>query len=309
MSEADDFNWDDLKYFLRAAESGTLAGAARAIGVEHTTIGRRVAALERTLGVSLMARAPDGLKLTPVGEKLVPLVQQVERSVRAVRHQVTHQKTRVRLAMPTGFAKLFTAELAHLRSELPELSLEMSSETRVVDLIKGEADLAIRVGPVQDEELVARRVCDAGWSLYASRAYLGGHPSPLDLDHLEGHDLIGYDPGMAGALASTWIEERARGASVALRIRSMTDMLAAALSGAGLALLPCVLADEEPELQRVTSDVLVTSEVSLVYRREVRMVEPVRSVIQFVKGVLHANEARLMGAQAVPSPAARTGDN
>lgn len=302
MNNADDLNWDDLRFFLRAAEAMTLAGAARAMGVDHSTIGRRLSSLERRLGAPLVIRAPDGLKLTPVGEKLLPLVQQVGRSVQAVSDQARQQKTRVRVAMPTGFTKLFTAGLARLRAELPEVSLEMLSETRLVNLGQGEADLAIRVGPVQDEDLVARRLCDAGWSLYASPAYLERHPEPMDLDHLDGHELIGFDPAMAGSPGSNWIEERARHAGIALRIRGMVDMQDAALSGAGLALLPCVLGDDEPGLRRVSPLVLVTSEVSLVYRREVRLVEPIRSVIRFVADVLRDNEARLLGASAAAAP-------
>jgi DNA-binding transcriptional LysR family regulator len=141
MAGADDFNWDDLRYFLRAAQSKTLAGAARAMGVDHSTIGRRLTALERALGAPLVIRGPDGLQLTPLGETVAPLVEQVERAVLAVHHQVTQQKVRVRVAMPTGFTKLFTARLAQLRAEHPALSLELLSDARLVDLKKGEADL------------------------------------------------------------------------------------------------------------------------------------------------------------------------
>src|SRR4030095_9713363 len=79
VAAVDDFNWDDLRFFLRAAQTRTLAGAARSIGVEHTTIGRRLSALERALGAPLVLRGPDGLRLTPLGERLVPLGHAVER--------------------------------------------------------------------------------------------------------------------------------------------------------------------------------------------------------------------------------------
>lgn len=81
MAGDDDLNWNDLRFFLRAAQAGTLAGAARAMEVDHSTIGRRLSALERSLGVPLVIRAADGLHLTPLGENLVPLVEQVERAV------------------------------------------------------------------------------------------------------------------------------------------------------------------------------------------------------------------------------------
>src|SRR5690348_10251910 len=84
MTDSEQVNWDDLRYFLGAVRAGTLAGASRAMGVEHTTIGRRLASLERALGGAFVLRSPDGLKLTPLGERLLPLVEGVERAVREV---------------------------------------------------------------------------------------------------------------------------------------------------------------------------------------------------------------------------------
>lgn len=295
MAGGDDLNWDDLRFFLRAAQAGSLAGAARAMEVDHSTIGRRLSALERSLGTPLVIRAPDGLHLTPLGENLVPLVEQVERAVLAVCEQARQQKSRVRLATPTGFTKLFTANLAQLQAACPGLSLELLSSSRPVDLKKGEAELAIRSGPVVDETLVARKLCETGWSLYASPAYLSRRPAPADLNDLSGHDVIGYDPSLVGVPAAKWIEARTQGANVVLRSREMNDMLAAALGGAGLAVLPCLLADEEDGLVRLTPAVLATREVSLVYQREIRLAAPVQAVIRFVVQVIHENATRISG--------------
>jgi DNA-binding transcriptional LysR family regulator len=295
MTGGDDVNWNDLRFFLRAAHAGTLAGAARAMQVDHSTIGRRLSALERSLGAPLVIRAPDGLHLTPLGENLVPLVEQVERAVLAVCEQAMQQKARVRLAMPTGFTKLFTANLAQLQAACPGLSLELLSSSRPVDLKKGEADLAIRSGPVVDEDLVARRLCETGWSLYASPAYLLRRTAPADLNDLSAHDVIGYDPSLAGVPAAKWIEARTQGANIVLRSREMNDMLAAALGGAGLAVLPCLLGDEEPGLVRLTPAVLATREVSLVYRREFKRAAPLQAVIRFVVQVVQENADRISG--------------
>jgi len=295
MPGGDDLNWNDLRFFLRAAQAGTLAGAARAMEVDHSTVGRRLSTLERSLGAPLVIRAPDGLHLTPLGENLVPLVEQVERAVLAVCEQARQKKSRVRLATPTGFTKLFTANLAQLQAACPELSLELLCSSRPVDLKKGEAELAIRSGPVVDEDLVARRLCETGWSLYASPAYLSRRPAPADLNDLSGHDVIGYDPSLAGVPAAKWIEARTQGANVVLRSREMNDMLAAALGGAGLAVLPCLLGDEEAGLVRLTPAVLATREVSLVYQREISLAAPVQAVIRFVVQVMQENAARISG--------------
>ena len=295
MAADDDLNWDDLRYFLRAVQSGTLAGAARAMDVDHSTIGRRLSALERALGAPLVLRGPGGLHLTPLGESLVPLVQEMGRVAIDIHGRVTQRQARVRLAMPTGFTKLFTANLARLRAAEPQLTLELLTGAKVIDLKKGEADLAIRSGPVREQDLIARPLGESGWSLYASPVYLARRPAPVDPDDLSGHDIIGYDLTLSAVPAAMWIEQRMRGATLALRSREMTDMLVAALSGAGLAVLPCLIGDDESGLVRLTPDVLATRPLSLVYPREARLAQPVKAVIKFVLDVMRENAAPIAG--------------
>ncbi len=299
MAAADDFNWDDLRYFLHAAQTKTLAGAARSMGVEHTTIGRRLTALERSLGAPLVLRGPDGLTLTPLGERIAPLVQEIERGVLAVRELVTSQRERVRVAMPSGFTSLFTEDFARLREEHPALILETIIGGRPVDLKRGEADLAIRIGPITDEDLVVRSLGEVAWSMYASAAYLARRPAPADPNDLTGHDIIAYGADVASLPAARWIEEHAAGATVVLRSNELTTMFAAMKSGSGLALLPCFLAEGKPALVRLTPKVLATRGISLVYCREMRLAEPVRVTIRFVVDVMRKHADRISG---VPLP-------
>jgi DNA-binding transcriptional LysR family regulator len=300
MAGDDALDWDDLRHFLRAAQAGTLAGAARALGVEHSTVGRRLAALERALGAPLVLRAPDGLHLTPLGTRLLPLVEQMEQAALAVHGLVHDTPARVRLAMPTGFTKLFTRELERLHAAHPQLTLELLTGARPVDLQRGEAELAIRSGPVAELDLIVRPLGTSGWSLYAAPAYLERHGRPADLDDLRGHALIGYDSTLAAVPAAAWIEQRLPGAVLALRSREMTDMLAAAVGGAGLAVLPCLIADEEDGLVRLTPAVLATRTLWLVYPREARLTPPVQAVIRFVVDVVRDAAARIAGTAADP---------
>ena len=129
MASVDDFNWDDLRYFLRAAQTKTLAGAARSMGVEHTTIGRRLSALERALGAPLVLRGPEGLTLTPLGQRIAPLVQDVERAVSATRAAVKSECARVRLSVPQALTGLFMQALAQLRRDHPESHWKSSATT------------------------------------------------------------------------------------------------------------------------------------------------------------------------------------
>jgi DNA-binding transcriptional LysR family regulator len=302
MAGRRELDWDDLRFFLRAAQAKTLAGAARALGVEHSTVGRRLTGAERALGAPLVLRGPDGLQLTPLGTRIVPLVEEVEAATRQICAVAAAGARHVRVATPSGFAGLLSSSLDLLREEHPDISLELISGARPIDLRKGEADLAIRAGPIADADLIARKLCDSGFSLYASEAYLARRGPPADAGDLTGHEVVGFDPTLAATPPARWIEAHAAGATMVFRGREMTDVMGAAVAGAGLAVLPCLLGDDEPKLRRVTERVLVRQPLSVVYRREARVAEPVRAVVRFVTAIMRRNAARIGGEAASRAP-------
>jgi len=295
MAAVDDFNWDDLRFFLRAAQTKTLAGAARSMGVEHTTIGRRLSALERALGAPLVLRGPEGLTLTPLGQRIAPLVQEVERAVSATRAAVKSECARVRLSVPQALTGLFTQALGQLRRDHADISLEIISDNRPPDLKRGEVDLAVLVRAAIDEDLVRRSLGEVGWSLYAAESYLARRPGHIDPNDLSGHEIVALKADSASSPAAKWLAEHAANATVVSRSNASASLVAATVSGAGLALLPCFLAESEPALKRLTPDVLIKHSVSLVYRREVRLGEPVRAVIRFVIEVMRKHADLMKG--------------
>jgi DNA-binding transcriptional LysR family regulator len=298
MPDLPTFSWDDLRFFLLAAQAGTLAGAARAAGVQHTTIGRRLSALERSLGVALFVRGPEGLTLTPMGVLLLPLAQKAANDMQAVREFVATRRNRVRLALPSGFVALFAEDLARLARERPDITLETVSGGQLADLQRGDADLALRIGPIRDPDLVARSLGEVGSSLYASPRYLQEHPAPpnpFNPPDLRGHRIVAFGAELSAMPAARWLEANTGGATVVLRTNEMTTMLEAAASGAGLALLPCMLADPDPRLVRLTPEVLARRGLSLVYRREQRGNRPVRTVAVFLIEALRLRADRISG--------------
>ncbi len=295
MAAGGDLDWDDLRYFLQVTRTRSLAGAARALRVEHSTVGRRLAALEQKLGAALVSRGGEGIRLTALGEKLAPLAEGVERTVLAARAVVEAEKARVKLAVPSGFTRVLGTALADLRRAHPELSLEIVSGARPVDLERGEADLAIRARAIVSDDLIARRLCTTGWSLYAAQAYLDRHPGRFDLDDLTGHEVIGFDVALAGSPGAKWIEERASQVTIAVRSREMTDVVVAAASGVGIAVVPCLVGDAEPAMKRLTPAVVAAHEISLVYRREARFSANVRAVARFVVDTVARNAALISG--------------
>ena len=210
------------------------------------------------------------------------------------------QATRVRLAVPSGWANLFAGEIAQLQRDQPGVSLELVSGARPADLKKGEADLALRSGPVADADLVVRSLVESGFSVYASQAYLAQHPAPAQLDDLTGHALIGFDAALAESPAAKWLEARASSGAIVLRSREMADMLAAAISGVGIAVIPCFLGDAEPRLVRLTPEVVASRRFSLVYRREAKLSPHVRAVASWVVEVVQRHARRIAGLETKP---------
>ena len=290
-----ELDWDDVRYFLAAARARSLAGAARMLGTEHSTIGRRLTGLERSLGAAVVLRNPDGLQLTAVGRQLLPLAEDIERSARAVSALASSEKARVRLAVPSGMSRLFVHGLARWRDRHPDVVLEIISGSRLVDLQRGEADLAVRVGPVTDAELVVKKLCELGQALYAARSYLRRRPMPTGMTDLAGHDVVAFDPALAATPGAQWLEAHSHDATIVLRSREMTDMLIAIVSGVGVGVLPCFMGDAESDLTRLTRQPVATTRLSLVYRKEARIARPIRLVAELVVTSLQQHAARLLG--------------
>ena len=295
MPNGSNLDWNDLRHFLAAARARTLAGAARGLGVKHSTVARRLSALEHALGGALFVRRPEGLLITPLGEKLVRLAADIERSVTSLQVEASAQASCVRLAVPSGFIGQFTPHVGRLRKSHPEISLEVLSGSRNVDLNKGEAELALRVGTVGDENLVARKIGEVGWSLYASREYLARNKAPVDPRKLAGHQILGFDASLSGLPGAKWLAEHGKEATVALVHRELADMRASAIGGVGLAVLPCLLADGEPALKRLTTEVLGRQTLSLVCRREALVAKPVQTVVRFVVDVMRERAKAIHG--------------
>ncbi len=287
MGRADNLDWNDLRYFLAAVRAHSLAGAARELGVKHTTVGRRLGALERELGGALFQRAPDGLKLTVLGKKLVPIAEQVERSMQTLRTLAGAHLATVRIAVPSGFVNLFTPHLPKFRKNHSGVVLEFLSGSKRVDLLKGDAEFALRAGAAGEDSLMTRKAGEIEWSLYASPKYLARNPLRNARD-LAGHSLVGFDGSLAGTPAAKWLADNGKGASVEVRHREVIDMVTSAAGGLGIAILPCAYGNNDARLKRITGDVLIRTPVSLVYRRDATLSQPVRAAMNFVIEVMRA---------------------
>lgn len=292
-------DWDDIRYFLAIYRSGSANGAARALGVQHTTVGRRLVSLEGALGTSLFIRTPEGLSPNPVATGILPLAEAAERSFFAIERQVSSSDGRiegqVRLTTSEAFSSYIVRHLPALRARYPALTVEIRASNSTLDLGRGEADLAIRMVPTTHPDLICKRVGTAGWSLYAAEAYIARRGLPPSPTELGGHDLIGFDDSLAGAPGAVWLKQHGAGAGVPLRGNSIGAIVHAATLGIGLAMVPCYLAAAEPNLRRVTPDVLSSREIWLVFHPDAARIARVRTVIDFFTQTIGAEVAFLAG--------------
>jgi DNA-binding transcriptional LysR family regulator len=289
-------DWNDLRYFLAACRHGSLAGAARELGCEYTTVGRRIAALESALDTTLFVRTPDGLTLTPSAQDLVPLAEQVERSANEITLRAAGHDQRaegvVRVTCAEGFSAYIVSQLGELRALHPGLVVEILDDIRPLDLARNEADFAIRLVPSTQRDLISRTLCVMNWRMFASESYLARRGRPSAVHNLAGHDVIGFDERLANVPGAQWLAEHAKDATIVLRGNSMHAVLDAAAAGLGLAVVPHFLAARDGRLQQVADDVLGTRTLSLVVHADLKKVARVRATMDFFGAAILRDHAR-----------------
>lgn len=251
------FDWDDLKYFVAVARHGSTLAAGRALKVDQSTVQRRLGELERRIGRQLVARHPTGYRLTEFGRQMLARAERVEQAVNDFAQQLEAAQRAVtgviRVTCPEPIVYRITQSplLERFRARYPGLQVEFMVSDRYLDLMKGEADLALRSGDTDDGELVGRRIADSLWAVYASRGYVEQHGRPERVEDLEQHALVGLDDTMAKHRAAVWLQKVAPNAKIVARNNSVLGLVYSVKAGIGIAPLPTALGDAEPDLVRV----------------------------------------------------------
>ena len=251
--------WELYRSLLAVFREGSLSAAARSLGMAQPTIGRHVAALETALGVALFTRSPAGLLPTEAALALRPLAQAMESTAAALERTAASYGEGVRGTVRVTASEVIGLEvlpavMATLRERFPALKVELVLSNTVQDLLQREADVAVRMTPPAQGQLVARRVGAIELGLHASAAYLAGRGVPGSLGDLAGHALIGHDnatPPVRAALAR-WPQFRRE--HLAIRTDSDVAQLALIRAGAGIGICQCALARRSPDLVRVLPD-------------------------------------------------------
>ncbi len=249
-------DWNDLRYFLSVADHGSTLAAGRAMRVSQTTVARRIAALEEALGLPLFEKRQAGYVLTAGGEELLERARQVEAAAsgfaEASAALARDSTGSVRITTQEIFANTLLAPmLRELHERHPQIVIELDTQQELLELGEGQADIALRSTAQEPPAgTVGRRLCIDDWTLYCSREYAAAHGVPRTREDLKNHAIIGGGGGKLWVHYEAWLRKLGLEDRVAMHHSTSTGLLSGVRSGFGLGVLPCVVADAEPDLVR-----------------------------------------------------------
>ena len=291
------FDWNDLKYFLAVARSGSTLSAARSLRVNQSTVHRRIQELERQLGCELVRRHPTGYRLTELGEYVQASAIRVEVAAndlqRAISAKSNETSGTVKVTCPEALGpRLIGARLIEkFNARYPDVRIEFVMNDRIVELGTGEADIAIRAKRPVEDALVGRKIADSPWAVYASRTYVARRGSIDNQAQIERHSVVMFSGALSDHPAARWVRSVAPNAHVAARANSIAALLPSVKSGAGLAPMPVMVGDNEKDLVRVLElGPEMANPFYLLTHRDLRRTPRIRAFFDFI--VEHLDEVR-----------------
>jgi DNA-binding transcriptional LysR family regulator len=273
-------NWDDLRYFVALARAGSLSAAARNLKAEHTTVARRVAALEASLRAKLFERAAKGYRLTAQGEEFAALAYRIEGEVLGIERRADASDASVagvvRVSAPPAIASYYlTEKLALLRQAYPGIIVELMGDRLAANLARREADIAMRLFQPEQGAMVARRVGAFAHGLYGAKPYLA---ATSDGDR----QYLGYDDSLEHVPQQQWVLSLAGPRALVFRSNELACLHQAIVAGVGLGALPRFIGDSDERLQRVPmiNEAEATREIWLLVHPDLRGSPRVRVVLE-----------------------------
>jgi len=292
-------DWDDLKIALAIARHGSLNAAARALGTTQPTVSRRLDALEDRIGAKLFERAASGLSLTALCIALVEPLNHMEEGALAVERRIAGRDTGLQGPITVTSLAWFGDDvlaplLARFSARHKLVSIDLINDPRRFNLVRGEADIALRIGSFHQEYLVERRVGDVSYGLYASADYLDRHGRPDFAKGCAGHLVTSLVESPDKVVHIEWLKAIAPRAQPILRTNGIQSHIATAEAGEAMAVLPRVLADRRSLLIRLEPPLPEPSNtVKLGVHPDMRDTPRIRALIDFLVGELKARSREL----------------
>lgn len=246
-------DWDNLRYFLELSRAGRLTTAARRLGVDHTTVSRRIQALEKSLEVQLFIRDTTGYTLTEAGRGLLPQVERMEGASVSIEQALPHSSEKlsgqVRIGATEGYGTVMLAsQLTELSQRYPHLHLDLLALPRAVRLSRHEADIVITLERPERGPYIIAKLTDYVLRLYAGKAYLQQHGPVNTREDLGRHRFVSYIDDLVFSKELLFLDEIAGSGVVSLRSTSVLAQQEAIAAGAGVGILPAFSADQDSRL-------------------------------------------------------------
>jgi DNA-binding transcriptional LysR family regulator len=281
-------NWDDLRFFLAVARNRSAKAAAKSLLVNQSTVHRRLDELEGRLGQQLAIRGPTGYRLSELGQDVCKHAARMEKAADAFERRVSAWGQQyvgtVRATCPEALAPRLVRSglIERFNAKYPDIRLELVMSDKVVDLAKGEADVAIRGLPTADQTLFGRKIADTRWAIYGSRSYAKGHERIKAIHDINQHDVVAFGGALSNHPTNRWLQSVAPRRRIAARADSLFALLMAAKSGVGLAPIPIIIGDAEPELIRLIGPIPdLSTPFYLLMHRDMRKTPRVRAFFDF----------------------------
>jgi len=296
------YEWSDLRLFLAVARAGSTLSASKSLGLNQTTVSRRMGVLEHALGLTLFDRQTRGYRLTEHGSDLVPLAEQVEKA--AINLKTSADRTGrnltgiIRLTAPEMLAnRIIISIVTAFQRQHPHIRIEQVADDDKLDIVNGEADVAFRAsGRPDDPRLVILRLPDSAVALYCSANYASKNGFPASIEEISQHDVLGYGGGIATHPGYQWFIAHADSARIVSRSNTVPNMNAVLRSGLGVGVLPCFVGDFESDLIRCFDPPeILHSQLWLVTSERARAAPHVRAFIDFAVPRVRAFKAQLGG--------------
>lgn len=273
------FDWEDLRYFSIFTTTGSLSAAARALGVDHATVARRIAALEASLNLKLVDRRPRAYALTEEGRRVGELAEQMAMSSFALEHFASAGQQAVEgevtlSAPPALLGSIVARRLGDLYQRYPQLRLKLVGSKSRASLARREADVSIVLARPVEPTLVVSLLGHLDYRLYASPAYLASGAA---------RRYIGYDESQASAPQQQWLDHQAAGHPFALRSNDLRIQAQACAGGIGIACLPAFMAQEQSLSEAGRADQTMSIEIWLAVHEDVRATPRIKAVTDFLQ--------------------------
>lgn len=295
------FNWDNLRVFLGVARSRSALEASHALALDQSTISRRVKRLEEDIGSKLFDRSSQGHRLTSAGHRLLEHVEKLETTLSAVESDVFGDDMaltgEIRLGATEAFGSYFLApHLAHFCTRHPAITVDLLPMPRNVNLSKREADASVTVDRPTTDSYVTSKLTEYRLLPYATSEYLQEHDSIRNIGDLSNHRWIDYVDDLIFADQQVTLRKWLPLARPFLRSTSVIAQLQAVRSGLGIAVLPCFLANQIPNLIPVLpGEIDITRHFWLVAPAERRELARIKALWDFLRQAADANQDFLMG--------------